>query len=51
MVIMGVVLGAPLLIARRRAAWLYTILRAAAGIGSVALGVTMGIRLGRALLL
>jgi ABC-type nickel/cobalt efflux system permease component RcnA len=51
MAIMGLVLGAPLLIARRRAAWLYTLLRAAAGIGSVALGVTMGIRIGRALLL
>jgi sulfite exporter TauE/SafE len=49
MVVMSLVLGAPLMIARRRAARLYALLRAAAGIGSLALGVSMAIRIGRAL--
>jgi MFS family permease len=38
---MSLVLAAPLAMARRRAAWLYRPLRAAAGIGSLALGASL----------
>ncbi len=43
--IMSVVLGAPLMVASRRAAWLYGTLRAAAGLGSLLLGIVLAWRI------
>jgi len=39
MAVMSLLLGAPLVIASRRAAWLYGLLRVAAGLGSLGLGI------------
>ena len=39
MAVMSLLLGAPLMIASRRAAWLYGLLRVAAGLGSLGLGI------------
>lgn len=46
MVLMSLVLGAPLALARRRATSLYVLLRLAAGAGSVGLGVFLCCRIG-----
>jgi len=46
MLLMSLILGAPLALARRRAASLYILLRLAAGGGSVALGILLCFRIG-----
>src|SRR5262245_58816821 len=48
MMLMSVVLGAPLIIARRRALWLSTALRAAAGLSSLSMGFLLAWRTGMA---
>lgn len=46
MALMSLALGAPLMIAGRRAAWLYGLFRAAAGIGSLAFGLFLAWEIG-----
>jgi high-affinity nickel permease len=46
MMLMSLALGAPLLIARRRALWLSTALRVAAGVGSLGIGLSLAWRTG-----
>jgi high-affinity nickel permease len=46
MMLMSLILGAPLLIARRRALWMSTALRAAAGLGSLGMGLSLAWRMG-----
>jgi len=48
MVLMSLALGAPLMIAGRRAAWLHRMFRAAAGIGSLAFGLFLAWEIGMA---
>ena len=48
MALMSLALGAPLMIAGRRAAWLYGTFRAAAGIGSLAFGLFLAWEIGMA---
>jgi high-affinity nickel permease len=48
MMLMSLALGAPLLIARRRALWLSGALRAAAGLGSLVIGLMLAWRTGAA---
>ena len=48
MMLMSLALGAPLVIARRRALWLSGALRAAAGLGSLGVGLTLAWRTGLA---
>jgi len=48
MMLMSLALGAPLVIARRRALWLSGALRAAAGLGSLGVGITLAWRTGLA---
>jgi ABC-type nickel/cobalt efflux system permease component RcnA len=44
--LMSLALGAPLAVAERRAVWILRPIRAAAGIGSLALGVSLAVRIG-----
>lgn len=50
MAVMSLVLAAPLALARRRALWLHRTLRAAAGFGSLALGLVLTVEIGLHLL-